>query len=225
MSDTAQQSPFAAPSGAAPTPATPTASASPFAAPAQTAAPAAPVATTDVGDTSYFDTVASNEPLVKPCTVPGVIVAIEEKTSATSGNPFVNLAVQLYGNEMKYEDGTPCPPGKRLQSSLFLSAKDSDKFKRTARQVKNFALALWNIPLDGKEEAAYKALPPQQKLGVVATPTGTLTATIAALQPLSQWVSTKVMVQVSKGKDMDGNPRNEFSILAASTKPVERKSK
>lgn len=219
MSDTAQQpaaaSPFTAPAPAA----------SPFAAPAQTAPASTAPVTTDVGDTSYFDTVASTEPLIKPCVVQALLNSIEDKVSAASGNPFINLSVKLFGNDMKFEDGTPCPMGKVLVGSIFLSAKDAEKFKRTARQVKNFALALWNIPLDGKEEAAYKALPPEKKLGVVGSPSGTVTATIAPLLPLSQWVGTKVMVQITKGKDLDGNPRNEFNLLAASTKPAERKAK
>lgn len=201
--------------------------ASPFAAPAQ-AAPAPPATpTTEVGDTSYMDNVSSQEPLIKPCTVPGILVQCEEKVSATSGNPFLNLAVQLYGDNgtMKYEDGSPVPQGKRLLGSLFLSAKDEEKFKRTARQVKNFVLALRNVPLDGKEEAAYKAWPPTQKVGVLPAPGGGLMASLASIQPLSQWVQAKVMVQVTKGKDMDGNPRNEFHILAQSTKPVERKAR
>ena len=46
-----------------------------------------------------------------------------------------------------------------------------------------------------------------------------------ALLPTTKWVGTKVMVQVTTGKDMDGNPRNEFTLLAASTKPVERKNR
>lgn len=202
-----------------------TPSTSPFAAPAQTAAPVAAPATAEVGDTSYMDNVASSEPLVKPCTVPGVIVALDEKVSATSGNPFLSLAVQIFGDKMVFEDGSPVSPGKRLQTTLFLSAKDEEKFKRTARQVKNFTLALRNVPLDGKEEATYKAWPPSQKIGVVAAPGGGLSATLVSLQPLSQWIGTKVLVQVSKGKDMDGVPRNEFSLLAASTKPVERKAR
>ena len=204
--------------------ATKPAEASPFAAPAQTAPAAPPSPTTEVGDTSYMDSVASTEPLIQPCTVQGVVVALEEKTSA-SGTPFINVAVQLYGDKMVFADGSPVSPGKRLQSTLFLSAKDEEKFKRTARQVKNFALALRNVPLDGKEEAAYKAWPPAQKIGVLGVPGGGLAASTASLQPLSQWIGTKVMVQIQKGKDMDGNPRNEFHLLAAATKPVERKAR
>lgn len=203
------------------------AEASPFAAPAQEApAPAVPQAS-DAGDTSYFDSVASQEPLIKGCTVPGILVQCDEKVSQTSGNPFLNLAVQLYPEEGKavYDDGTPVPQGKRLLGTLFLSAKDEEKFKRTARQVKNFVLALRDIPLDGREETAYKALPPEQKLGVVRQQTGAVSATLNCVQPLSQWIGRKVLVQITKGKDMDGAPRNEFSLLAASTKPREQKGR
>jgi len=203
---------------------TPATSASPFAAPAQTApAPTAP-ASAEVGDTSYMDSVSSQEPLIKPCTVPGKLVQIEEKV-AGSGNTYLNLAVQLYGDKMVFEDGSPVPPGKRLLGTLFLAAGDAEKFKRTARNVKNFVLALRDVPLDGKEEATYRAWPPTQKVGVLPAPGGGLMASLASIQPLSQWLEARVMVHVTKGKDMDGQPRNEFNILAASTKPVERKSK
>ena len=198
---------------------------SPFAAAAQTALTSAPD-TTDIGDTSYFDSVSSTESLVKPCTVPGVLVQCDEKVSATSGNPFLNLAVQLYPDDDRkamFDDGTTVPQGKRLLGTLFLSAKDEEKFKRTARNVKNFVLALRNIPLDANAEAAYKALPLEQKLGVLRTPL-TVCATLNCVSPLSQWVGTKVLVQVTKGKDMDGNPRNEFVLLAASTPAARRKS-
>ena len=116
-------------------------------------------------------------------------------------------------------DGTPVSPGKRLTSSFFASAKDEEKLRMTGRKLKNLLLALHNIPLDGKEDAAYQALPTAEKI----LRTGPLSLSLSAFEPPSKWEGTKVMVQVKTGKDMDGEPRNEFALLAASTKPVERK--
>lgn len=219
----ASQSPFAAPTQPPPTtppPTAPTGAApppSPFSAPAQTA-PAPPSAPAgDVGDTSFLDGVTAREPLVKNCTVPGVVTALEVKES-TSGNPFLSLAVQLYGNEMKYEDGTPVSLGKRLTSSVFASSKTPEGLQRTGRQLKNTLLALRDVPLDGKEDAAYKAWAPAQKIGLVNGSAFNLAPFRA-----QDWSGTKVLVEVRKGRDMDGNPRNEFHLLAASTKAVERK--
>lgn len=199
---------------------------SPFAAPAQSAPPPAEAPATEAGDTSFLDGVSSQEPLIKPCTVKGVIVTFEEKVSATSGNPFFNLAVQLYPDDAQpavYDDGTKVPQGKRLQSTMFLSSKTEEGFKRTGRAAKNLALALRDVPL-AAGDAAYKAWPPAQKVGVV-NHNGVFAVSTASFQPVSQWIGTKVMVQVTKGRDMDGNPRNEFNLLAASTRPVERKAR
>lgn len=195
--------------------------ASPFAAPAvaQSAPPSA-TATNDPGDTSYYDNTASQEPLVKPCTVPGSVVLFDAKTSE-AGKPFLNIAVQLWGEGMVLTNGDPVSPGKRLQQTFFLSGKDAEKFKRTARSIKNLLLALRNIPLtrDGKaEHDAYLALPKEQKLSNPRlNPDGSLTQDPGAFLPGDQWVGTKVLVEVRQGKDMDGNPRNEFNLLAAST--------
>lgn len=191
---------------------------SPFAAPATTAAAPAPSAAPIEGDTSFLDNTSSREPLVKPCVTQGVVAAIPAKTSAT-GNPYLSVTVSLFGDKLVFEDGTPVSPGKRLTSSFFASAKDEEKLRMTGRKLKNLLLALHNIPLDGKEDAAYQALPTAEKILRV----GPLTLSLSAFEPESKWVGTKVMVQVKTGKDMDGEPRNEFALLAASTKPVERK--
>lgn len=218
---TAAPSPFAAPAQATPVIPEPPPIASPFAAPAQTApAPAAQNAA-DTGDTSYLDDVSAREPLIKPCTVPGVVTALAAKTSST-GNPFLSISVQLYGEKMVFENGDPVGMGKRLTSSVFASSKTDEGLKRTGRQLKNLLLALHNVPLDGKEDAAYKGWPPAQKIGLVPAAAGAAFS-LAAFEPGDRWTGTKVMVEVRAGKDMDGARRNEFNLLAASTKPVERK--
>jgi len=198
------------------------ASTSPFAAPAQSqSAPPSQVASTDPGDTSYYDNLPSQEPLVKPCIVPGNITSFEVKTSEGSGKPFINIAVQLFGEGMVLTNGDPVSAGKRLFTTVFLSGKDAEKFKRTGRAVKNLVLALHNIPLtrDGKAEAAaYAALPVAQKLAnPTLNPDGSLTQNPSAFLPGDQWIGTKVLVSVRLGQDMDKVPRNEFDLLAQST--------
>lgn len=213
-------SPFAAPAATPPPAAAPAPAPapSPFAAPAQAApAPAAPPTET-LGDTSFLDNITAREPLIKNCIVPGVVTALEVKESS-SGNPFLSLAVQLYGDDMQYDDGTHVPPGKRLASSVFASSKTPEGLQRTGRQLKNLLLALANVPLDAAADGTYKAWPPAQKVGLVAGNT-------FSLAPFRRdWTGTKVLVEVRKGKDMDGNPRNEVNLLAFSTKRVERKGR
>ena len=192
--------------------------ASPFAAAATTAAADAPAA--QEGDTSFLDNTSAREPLVKPGTVPGVVTAVLAKVSS-SGNPFLSITGQLFGDHMVFEDGTPVSAGRRFTATVFASSKSEEGLKRTGRQLKNTLLALLNVPLDGKEDAAYSALPREQKIALV----GGGQFSLSAFEPVDKWAGTKVLVQVKLGKDMDGEPRNEFSLLAASTKPVERKGR
>lgn len=199
-----------------------TAPSSPFAAPAQTAPPAASPATEPIGDTSFLDGVSSREPLVKNTTVQGKVNALEIKESS-AGKPFISIAVQLYGDKMVYEDGTPVSPGKRLTTTVFASGKTPEQVQRTGRTLKNLLLALHNVPLDGKEDGVYKAWPPQQKIGLISMPDGTQGFSLTPFA--GDWADKPVMVEVRKGRDMDGNPRNEFVLLAAATKPVERKGR
>lgn len=208
-----------------PTPAAPAAPAptSPFAAPpAGTSAIAATGATAaEVGDTSFLDHVSAREPLMRSGVFPGVIAAMAVKTSNTSGNAFLSISVTLYGEKMMLENGDPVSPGKRLTSSFFSSSKTEDGLRIVGRKLKNILLALHDVPLDGKEDATYAAWPPVQKVARASFDSLSLNA----FEPTDKWVGTKVMVDVRGGKDMDGNPRNEFNLLAASTKPVERKGR
>ncbi len=206
---------------------------SPFAAP--TAGAPAPFSPEDLagasaaGDTSFLDEVPSHEPLIKNCVVPGVITALEVKTSPTTGNAYLAIAVQLYGDKMVNETGDPVPPGKRLTSMLFASSKTDEGLKRAGRTLKNTLLALHNVPLDGKgdqqPDVVYKGWPQHQKIALVPTPSGGAGFSLAPFAPGEKWVGTKVLVEVRTGKDMDGNRRNEFNLLAAATKPVERKGR
>lgn len=221
----APASPFAAPAAApAPTAAAP-APTSPFAAPATTAAVPPAGAPAAQGDTSFLDNLSAMEPLVKPCTAPGVIAALALK-QASNDNPYVSITVQLYGDKMVYEDGSPVSPGKRLTSSIFAATSSEDYLRLTGSELKGLILALHDIPLDKNADAAYQALPVTEKpTGPARTPAG-FVFNLGCLEPTDKWTGTKVMVAVKVRKNKQtGEARNEFSLLAASTKPVERKGK
>lgn len=198
--------------------------ASPFAAPATTATADAPTAAQE-GDTSFLDNLSATEPLIKPCVVPGVIGQLALKT-ASNGNPFVSIAVQLYGEKMLFEDGTPVSPGKRLTSSVFASSNSEEWLRLTGQELKGLMLALYDVPLDSKADAAYSAWPAAQKpKGPTRTATG-FVFDMSCLEPTDKWTGTKVMVSVKiKKNKQTGESRNEFSLLAASTKAVERKGR
>jgi hypothetical protein len=219
MSDTNTAAPATAPAPATPPPT------SPFAAAATTAASAPPSATPAPGDTSFLDNLASVEPLVKPCIVPGVVAALALKT-ASNDNPYVAITVSLYGEHMAYEDGSPVSPGKRLSSSVFAATSSEDYLRLTGSELKALILALHDIPLDKNADAAYQALPVTDKpTGPARTATG-FVFNMGCLEPVDKWTGTKVMVAVKVRKNKQtGEARNEFSLLAASTKPVEKKGK
>lgn len=209
-----------------------TAPSSPFAAPAQTAPTAASPATepAEMGDTSYLDNVPSSEPTIKPCTVPGVVRSFEIK-EGQSGDAYINIAVQVYGDKMVNELNEPVSPGKRLTTSIFpFSKAEKESIDRKGRDLRNLLFALYDVPLDGNEMKVFATWPPTQKPGMLkpkTLPDGTqrVAWSLFPFNPTSKWTDTKVMVQIRKGKDMDGNPKTEFSLLAASTKPVERKGR
>jgi hypothetical protein len=222
-------SPFAAPAAPAPAPAPASApTTSPFAAPAQPGPAATEAPTPDLGDTSYLDTVPATEPLIKACTVPGIIRSFEIK-SGQSGDDYISMAVQVYGDNMVNERGEPVAPGKRLTTMLFPFSKNvKEQVDRKGRDLRNLLFALYNIPLDGNEMKAFATWPREQKPGVfkpkdMADGSQRIAWSLYPFQPASKWLDKKVMVQVRKGTDMDGNPKNEFSLLAESTKPTARK--
>lgn len=233
MNETQQpQSPFVTAPGGVPTsaaPATPTAPPASAAPPAPSifVAPAQSAATASVGDTSYLDNLSIQEPLIKPCHVPCVITAFENKT-AENGNPFVSITVQLYGDKMVFENGDPCPVGKRLTSSVFASSNSTEWLHLTGQELKGLILALHNIPIENlkQAQAAYVALPPAQKpLGPMQRG-ASLVFDMGCLEPTSQWVGVKAMAHIKIRKNKQtGDSRNEFSLLAAATKPVERKAR
>jgi len=215
---TAPASPFASP-------ATTTAPASPFAAPATTATPATPAQDTPTGDTSFLDNLSAREPLIKPCIVPGVIVALSLKT-ASNGNPFVSISVQLFGDKMVFEDGTPISAGKQLTSSVFASSNSEEWLRLTGQELKGLMLALHDVPLDAKADATYASWPPSQKPTGPVRQGASFVFNMSCLEPTDRWVGTKVLVQVKAKKNKQtGETRNEFTLLAPSTKPVERKGR
>lgn len=211
-------SPFAAspPGASAPQPPP----ASPLAAPPG-GAPAA-------GNTSFLDEVPSTEPLIKSCTVPGVLVGLDAKESAT-GNPFLSVAVQIYGDKMVNEQGDSVGMGKRLTTTIFASSKNEEGIKRTGRVLKNTLLALYNVPLNGQGDAhpdvVFKGWPADRKPALQSGPNGSGVFDLAPFRPADKWIGTKVMVEVRTGKDSDGNRRNEFNLLAAATQPTRAKGK
>lgn len=208
-----------------PTPATPP-PASPFAAQA-TSAPAASEAAVDYGDTSFLDNISSREPLVRNCFVQGTVSSIEARKN-DEGKQRISLTVQLWGDNMLFDDGTPVSPGKRLSTTIYLPIDTDEKRARSERKLRNLLLALYDIPLNGSESAAYAALTPDKKIGWLA-PNDEKGRTapefsLHVFSPPDKWAGTKVIVQVTLGKDMDGNPRNEFVLHAASTPPRKSKS-
>lgn len=222
-------SPFATPAQA-PTPPAP--APSPFAAPAQAApAPTTPQ-TTDYGDTSFLDETPTREPLIKSCVVPGIVRITEPKENPENGKQSVFVAVQLYGEKMVFENGDPVSPGKRLVSTFYAPIDTPEKRERTETKLKNLLLALNDVPLTlaKTEMAIYKAWPPEKKIGYLLPgekhpELKTPKLTLHAFLPTNRWDGTKVLVKVSGGKDMDGNPRNEFTLFAASTPVTERKGR
>ena len=217
------------PTNAAPT-AAPPLPVSPFAAPATTAASEAAAPPVEMGDTSYLDNVASREPILKPCTVPGGITSFEIKQSQ-GGDDYIAISVQVFGDKMVNMLGQPVSPGKRISSSVFpFSKPDRDKVDRKGRDLRNLLFALRDVPLDGNELKVFATWPAERRPGILKPKpqidgSQRIPWSLHAFLPTSQWVDKKVMVQVKAGTDMDGEPRNEFVLLAASTKPVERKGR
>jgi hypothetical protein len=200
---------------------------SPFAAPATTQAAPAPSPEVDLGDTSYLDNVPSQEPLLKPCTVPGIVRLIEVKQSA-GGDDYLSITVQVYGDKMINEIGQPVAPGKRLTSSLFPFSKAlKEQIDAKGRDVRNLLFALRDVPLNGQEMKVFATWPPAERPGLlkpkdVDDGSGNVVQRVAwslyAFQPVSKWTETKVLVNVSIRKDKrDNSTRNEFNLLAAST--------
>lgn len=180
-----------------------------------------------MGDTSFLDDTPAREPLIKFCVVPGAIQSLEVKEAEDADkSDRINISVQLYGDKMVREDGAPVPIGKRLSTTMFFPISTPEKLDKTKEKIKNLLLALYDVPLTGKEDAVYQSWPPQQKLGFFK-PTPERPQPRLSFHALRarDWSGVRVMVQVRKGTDMDGNPRNEFNLLAASTKPAERKQK
>lgn len=213
---TAPQSPFAAPAPGAPPQ------------PAPTDAPPS----SDLGDTSYLDTVPSTEPLLKPAVVQGVVRTVEIKQSQ-GGDDYLLISGQLYGDKMLNELNQPVAPGKRFTVRVYPYSKpEKEAVDRKGRDMRDLAFALRNVVKDGKEMSAFASWPPQQRPGVLKPKTladGSVRVpwSLASFQPLSQWTDTAVMVRVSirKGDDFNPEPTNEFSLLAKDTKPTERKGR
>ena len=155
----------------------------------------------------------------------GYILTGNEATQKQS----VSIAAQLYGESMVYDNGDPVPVGKRLTTTLFVPLDTPEKKALSERKLKNLYLALNNVPLDKQETAVYASWPSSRKLGLLMPSEEKNRPfplwSFHGLQPTERWAGTKVLVRVTVGKDMDGNPRNEFTLLAASTKQAERKAR